>query len=211
MLRAAVSPVLRQLHPEAGFLPSVTQIRNKKVRLRKQLWMPRAPSKLFKMHPIRSVPQEEIAQYKFLYDRHHMEMLSIKAFYAAEQRRIADDKSEFSQVSRKEEEELQSLLALNEEENRQIAALREQRHQEDFLRRMDIKMKHAEEIREKAKLEEKAALQELQKEMENLHFITHDTLDEAVKRAYHQPTTYNFAISPSGEKICEKTGEYEDK
>ncbi|XP_022647491.1 probable 28S ribosomal protein S26, mitochondrial isoform X1 [Varroa jacobsoni] len=204
MLRSVVTPAIEGLSLKAGLLSSVTQVRYKRIKLRKPAWMPRAPSKLYTIFKHPKVSEEEKAQYWALYVRYETEIRSIQAFFATEQARLEHEKSKFSQLSIQDEEDFQARLKANEEENKRVATERERRHREDFLQRMAVKMKRIEQIKEQEKLEEGIARQQLKEEMENMNYITYGTLDEAIKKAYYEPVSYNFAVTLSGKKIPEK-------
>ena len=61
-----------------AFKVSINQTRGKKLRLRKPRWMPKAPSKLFKIYEQKPVDEEEQKQIKFIEDRYYNEIKSIR-------------------------------------------------------------------------------------------------------------------------------------
>ncbi|XP_003741790.1 probable 28S ribosomal protein S26, mitochondrial [Galendromus occidentalis] len=174
-------------------------------RFRKPRWMPRAPSKLFELpkHPV--ISEEEKLQYEALVKNYDAEIRAIQNFFRDEQARTEAEKGKFSETTIHEEEIFEAQLKAVEQENMEIAERRKIEHEKAFHERMALLLeeKRVAEENEQRRIEE--ARQLLSKEMENFKNITLETLDEAIERALDNQSTYDFALSATGEILRPKS------
>lgn len=170
------------------------------VRFRKPIWMPTAPSKLFRIPAHTFYTPEEIVQIKNLDIHHKYQMYSINKFMEKEfyipATQLGGLPKEFVEVEQKEDEKIR---AENDKINAKVAKERE-RYFSNFLREMEEKVMEL-------KLDREEELVELGKSIDSYiedqisnpdNFVTPENLDAQIEKAIGSPSSYEFFIDRSG-------------
>jgi len=175
--------------------------------LRKPVWQPMAPSKLFRIKQKEELTSEEKAQREHLQHTYSINMKSIKNFLREEfylPTLSAGGRSQ-EEVT-KEEEEQQRLFEENDRENEKISNLRTERMN------MFRKDKEAELIAQQLQIEQEnirhgKELDEIVKReiVRSKTYITKENLDIMIEEALAHETSYDFAIDTNGKLIYSGT------
>ncbi|CAG9531932.1 unnamed protein product [Cercopithifilaria johnstoni] len=103
--------------------------------------------------------------------------------------------------ARKENEEFEHLLALNEERNRKSAEKRTRREEEELERMESEYLKSIEKELERRETNVKQRMKEVLQMVErSKHFITDENLDEKLEEALDNPVVYDYAIDLQGNR-----------
>jgi len=167
---------------------------------RKPRYLPRAPSKMFKLVPKSTIPDEEINQILQLKYAHHDKMAALTQ-YLWEDYLLNSDTGEAAKLkAQQEEEEHRRLLALNDETNRQVAVRREARVAADAaaseVRIREEVRNHEEEEARRLELARNLVTSEIQ----DMRGVIKDgeALAKAVMEALDNPVDYEYSIDLEG-------------
>lgn len=166
---------------------------------RKPRWLPVAKSKMFRIPERPKIPENERNELKRLHDRYNTHMRAVRKYFAQEFRESSATSLAALLETKDEEEKHLLCMKENEEWNKQVALLREQRliklqeaRQESILAK-----KVAFEERQKEWLEKAEQLVREEKERAKF-YITADNIDEAIEEALASPVDHNYAIDLEG-------------
>ncbi|XP_074602351.1 mitochondrial ribosomal protein S26 [Brevipalpus obovatus] len=183
--------------------PFARRMKGKKIKLRKPIWFPTAPSKLFEIRePIHFEPHEE-EQLDVLHFNYKNGLRSLQAYLHEHIYMATITAKGFTpEQVREEEEEQRRLIEENRMENMRQKELRE-KMTEEF--KEEIEHKAFEKEMERLVLNE-MEIKEIEKQVEieierSKSFITKDNLDEAIEFALNNPVNYEFAIDLRGKTI----------
>ncbi|XP_055696544.1 probable 28S ribosomal protein S26, mitochondrial [Lutzomyia longipalpis] len=162
---------------------------------RKPRWLPMARTRYNKVPVRKPVDPEEKDEMMRLYNMYRTQYRSVRRFLAAEVEAKAAQATVLTMDPKVEEAEVQHCFEINEEWNKKVAAVRDQRLQEELkvqkeeiLTRLEAKKLREEERRQMA--EEK-----VKREIErSKNFIPREKLEEAIEHALANPVDFNFAI-----------------
>lgn len=183
----------------------LTQLRYKRREpLRKHIWLPQAPSKLFKIPPKVELSNEEkemLEQLEFRYNSTYTSIVNHCRQYFYLPTQLTDDEIESrkTQVAMKEEEIFKRRLKENNDENKRVAAVRLERRTKEMAELKTYLLE--EKMKESAKNESlvEKAKKEVEIEMKRSEtYLTKDKLEEAVEEALLHPVHYEWAVDWSG-------------
>nr|XP_045616438.1 probable 28S ribosomal protein S26, mitochondrial [Procambarus clarkii] len=172
------------------------------VRWRKPRWLPPAKSKMFKVPPRVTVPEEEEIEMKRLYNIYRTQVKAVR--YCSAYLFIYLFCNLFILItflkqSAEEEAEHQYLMEYNHQENLRVAALREERVKMEFeadLARIEVSR---EKLAKKTLEAEEEALRIITETQELVKtFIKQEDLEKAIETALANPVDYNYAIDQEG-------------
>lgn len=172
------------------------------VRYRKPLWMPRAKSKMFKVHPRQVIPIEEELELKRLHNNYRTIVRSIRSHLELHWKEREEENIDHEAEMRKFEEDFQKSLLLNKEWSEQLKVERESFFVNELQKKLDFELKRAEE----AKMDEQVELEQIEALVREVKanfkdFITADNIDETIDKVLESQEDYNYAINLEGEKI----------
>ena len=191
-------PVLNKIH-----YPTVIQIRHKRREpVRKPIWLPQAPSKLFKIPKKPELSEEEVEMLQQLEFKYQVAFSSLanqcrQQFFLPT---LSSSKESIeSQLEKKRNEEFKILISENNEENARVAADREVRRAKELAEwQAYLKQRQLEEAAKNEKLHEKAQ-KDIETELKRCEtFITREKLVEAIEEALLHPVHYDFAVDRGG-------------
>lgn len=170
------------------------------VRFRKPIWLPKAPTKRFRVPKRPVVPPQEKLELDRLVKSYKTINKAILAYHAdINARSSVTDPQVIEDQKKKEEEDWDRSNFLNNEWNAEVAAEREQRlaiEKEQKVLKI-LAEKEAKEAQDK--LDIARAEQKVQDEIEKSKtFITRDNIDEHIERALSSHVDYNYAIDKDG-------------
>ncbi|KAI2809680.1 hormone [Blomia tropicalis] len=171
--------------------------------LRKPIWQPTAPSKLYQIKKKPQLSEEETAQRKHLTDVYEINMKSIQKFLKDEFYTPTLEAGGRSPEEVAEEEmEQQKLLEENEQENERIAKMRDERLKVFQADKEAILLAKSIAIEEENKrLGEQFDIM-VRKEIERSKtYITKENLDSKIEECLTHQTTYDFAIDNNGKLV----------
>lgn len=190
--------------------PTVVQVRFKRREpVRKPIWMPQAPSKLFKIppKPERSREEQELLdQLEFNYNAAFTSIVNQcrKQFFLPTL--ASSTESERAKLQLEQAEEFKVLIRENEAENRRMAADREARRAKELSEwHSYLKQRQIEEAVEKEAIVEKAKQAVEVEIVRSKTFITKDKLLEAIEEALLHPVHYEFAVDWGGRVYTDGT------
>lgn len=201
-----VTPALCLIHRLTSASVQVASVRWKRREpLRKHIWQPQAPSKLFKIPEKVYLPRDEQRQMDHLRFNYESDMISISAYcreqYYLPSREVGGLTPEQVQA---EEEQHKRRLEENEEENKRIAAERQKRLADQKLKRQQELVQKEMEHKQQQELKRIEAERLISREIErSATFITKDNLLSAIEDALLHPVTYDFAIDKNGNVITD--------
>ncbi|KAK3590100.1 hypothetical protein CHS0354_041146 [Potamilus streckersoni] len=177
------------------------------VRWRKPRWLPKAPSKIFKVRKPTPIDPEEDAMLKKHFHHYRTVVRAIRSFLLKED--IAKMSKEAITVEEKQQlaqQEWEWVIAENYKWNKTIAVVREARQRIEEAQRKDLQeriVKRDEEERLKVLIE---AEQEVLREKEAAAtFITPENLDIEIEKVLNTRTDYEFAITENGFRVETET------
>lgn len=183
--------------------PVVCQVRFKRREpLRKLVWLPQAPSKLYKIKPLPVIPEEEKKMREKLTFDYEAAYCSIvnhcyENFYLPS--RSSEETGSKSAVEVKEDEEFKAALRRNEEENKRVAAARALRREEEMAQVKAYLLEQQSQYEEEQKVLSVKAREDVEIEMKrSSSFITKDKLTEAIEEALLNPVHYEWAVDRQG-------------
>lgn len=169
------------------------------VRWRKPRWLPPAKSKMFKVPPRVTVPEEEEIEMKRLYNIYRTQVKAVRRHLRDQFLRTSDTSEMAVKQSAEEEAEHQYLMEYNHQENLRVAALREERVKMEFeadLARIEVSR---EKLAKKTLEAEEEALRIITETQELVKtFIKQEDLEKAIETALANPVDYNYAIDQEG-------------
>lgn len=173
--------------------------------LRKQVWLPRAPSKLFDIKEKVYLPRDEQQQMDHMRFNYESDLLSIRMYcrthYYLPTREAGGLTPEQVQA---EEEQHQRRLEENEIENKRIAAEREKRLADQRLKRHQELVQQEIDHKQQQEIKRAEAEQLIDREVErSASFITKDNLLSAIQDALQNPISYDFAIDKYGNVVTD--------
>ncbi|PNF40196.1 putative 28S ribosomal protein S26, mitochondrial [Cryptotermes secundus] len=166
---------------------------------RKPRWLPVAKSKQFRVPERPKFDEGETLELRRLYDRYRTHLRAVRKYLKQEFIDLSASSSAALEGTQNEAEEHQLCLKENEEWNKQVALLREQRLlQEQEARRESILAKLvAAEERQKERMEKAEEMVREEKERAKF-YITADNIDKAIEDALASPVDHNYAIDLEG-------------
>lgn len=174
--------------------------RKRKEPVRKPIWQPIAPSKLFRIRNKPVLTEQEQKQRQHMEKTFDLNMRSIEQYFRNEffLPTLSSGGLTAEQV-RNEELNQMELLEDNDRENERIARLREERMKK-MNELIDQKMivqylKQTEEQKQKGRQIDETVRQEIKR---SETYITRQTLDAAIDEALTHPISYDFAIDTFG-------------
>ncbi|XP_035224180.1 probable 28S ribosomal protein S26, mitochondrial [Stegodyphus dumicola] len=185
-------------------VPVTTQLRWKKIPIRKPMWLPTAPSKLYRIPEHPYVPPDEKELIAELLEEYYCKVESLRQLFQAEVKQKDEDEGNTLEQQQKDEAEFRLLLEENKKENERIRAIREETSERLFQE----KQLELLQLEEERKLEEQRIKERVEdivrkeKEM-SAFYINYDNLDTAIEQAMDNPVNVNFAITPAGDVIWE--------
>ncbi|XP_059609360.1 small ribosomal subunit protein mS26 [Phlebotomus argentipes] len=162
---------------------------------RKPRWVPMAKTR-YNKEPVRKpVDVEEKEEMLRLYNMYRTQYRSVRKFLFAEVASKETQNTILSQSPEEEEDDMRNAIAINDEWNKEIVMIRDQRLEkrrnaktEDVLERIEAKKLRDEERR-------RWADERVQHEIErSKHFIKRENLESAIEKALDNPVDFNFAI-----------------
>lgn len=169
--------------------------------LRKAIWLPMAPSKLFKITPLPKIsPEERELTEKLTFD-YEAALCSIREhcrqnFYLPATKTEDGSKTE---LELKAEEEFKRALKRNDEENKRIAALRVKRREEEWNEFKSYLLElEAEHNLKQSQLDAEARANVEIETRRSASFISKDKLAEAIEEALLNPVHYEWAVDRQG-------------
>lgn len=168
--------------------------------LRKPIWQPTAPSKLYRIKKKPEYSPTEQAQRDHLDYTYDINMKSIKHFLRKEfYLPTVESESRPAKTVLDDSEEQARLIKENEEDNRRIAGMREERLAE-FKADMnaELMMMSMKEEEEKRRIGEQFDVLVRQEIERSKTYITRENLDDKIEEALTHSTNYEFAIDTSG-------------
>ncbi|XP_054162269.1 probable 28S ribosomal protein S26, mitochondrial [Oppia nitens] len=174
--------------------------RRKKEPIRKPIWTPIAPSKLFRIRNKPELTADESQQRQHLEYNYALSVRSITHYFKHEfyDPTLSGGGLTDEQI-RLEAENQQKLINENNKENERIAEIREQRmktlQQLADQRTIVQFLEHTEQMKLKGKELDERVRQEIQR---SETYITLETLDATIEEALTHPITYDFAIDNNG-------------
>lgn len=170
---------------------------------RKPLWMPTAPSKLFRIAEHTFYSKEEVAQIRRLTQAYRAQTSSVREFMKHEffipAQQSGGLPSEFIEREKVEDEEIYRINELkNQEIDKQKAQfmskqleMMQEKVLDEKLRREDELMRRAMEIDEYIKTES----------ADPMSVVTPDNIEIAIDHAMDNPIDYEFCINRQGKRI----------
>lgn len=172
---------------------------------RKPIWFPVAKSKLFRIPERPKVPEDEMLELRRLYNEYRTQYKAVRRFLFEEHVAAVRAESANPKHTEFDEDDLSHALKLNEEWNKEVAAIRELRlakeAKEAREKNLELMIKSEQQSQDHMKLIESIVKEE--KEKSNT-YITLENLDEAIEYALANPIDYNFAIDKEGNIIYDK-------
>lgn len=207
-LAARLSPHLHLVHRLTSASIHMTSVRWKRREpIRKHIWLPQAPSKLFKIPEKVYLPRDEQQQMDHLRFNYDADMLSISSYcrehFYLPSREAGGLTAE--QVQAEEEQHKRRLLE-NENENRRIAAERQKRVTEQKQKLQQELVQQEMEHKRQQEQNRIQAEQVIRSEIErSATFITKENLLSAIEDALLHSVSYDFAIDRNGNVITDGT------
>ncbi|CAG0922647.1 unnamed protein product [Notodromas monacha] len=166
---------------------------------RKPRWVPVAKSKMFRVNPRHVMSELEEKEMWRLQDNYKLSLKSIQAFFAEENKRLADTGSVGLRLHQEEEEEFERALAWNDMENARIGNIRRERLTKEISDlETQVLLRIEEHLAEVVSMRrESNAVVAAQMEASK-QYITEDMVDKAVEEAFSNPVDYNFAVDAGG-------------
>ncbi|XP_014290738.1 small ribosomal subunit protein mS26 [Halyomorpha halys] len=166
---------------------------------RKPRWLPVAPSKLYRIPVKKKLPPEEILEIRTLHNHYNTEMKSLRSYFTQRTQELLTGDDVIAEQKKEQEEELLECLRLNEEWNKRVALLREERLAKEKEAEIERVSRIIEEHKLKAqeRKEQLEALVRREKELSKT-YITADNIDEAIEKALSTEKNYDFSIDLDG-------------
>lgn len=169
---------------------------------RKPIWMPTAPSKLFRIPEHTFYSAEEVNQIKVLDKAHKAQIIALSEFFRLEfyipATQLGGLPKEFVEV---ENEQERKIYEENDRINAQIAKQRDEYFsktiQELEEKCMEAKLDKEEELAEIGKRIDAYVKEQL---ADPNNFVTPDNLNEMLEKAIESPTSYEFFIDRNGKR-----------
>ncbi|KAJ9588969.1 hypothetical protein L9F63_017729 [Diploptera punctata] len=166
---------------------------------RKPRWLPMAKSKLFRIPERPKIGENERIELKRLHDRYKTHMHAIRNYFQEETAKTSKTSVLALQEIEDEEQEHVRCMKENDEWNKQVALLREQRLKVEAERRREEVLKSMDEAQERKKLRleeiEKMVREEKEK---SKYYITAENIDKAIEDALATTVDHNFAVDLEG-------------
>ncbi|XP_055642688.1 probable 28S ribosomal protein S26, mitochondrial [Toxorhynchites rutilus septentrionalis] len=168
---------------------------------RKPRWLGTAKSKLFRVPERKQQLEEEVAELKRLHNNYHTQMKAVRSFLINEVEafKLVSRAGMVIQTQEEEAAEWEEIQRINDDWNKQIAAIRDERlanereHRNNYI----LERLAAKEQRDLDRL--KLIEDRVRYEQEQaVNFITKENIDKAIEKALVQPISYNFAIDSNG-------------
>lgn len=167
---------------------------------RKPIWMPTAPSKLFRIPEHTFYDEEEVKQIRQLHEAFRHQERSIQEFMRQEfympSLQAGGLPVEFIE---KEVEEDRQLFEENNRENERIGKLR-QKMMDEILKNLETKV-----MEEKLRKEEYLMVKAMETDeyikavkSDPYSFVTPDNIEECIENAIQNPVSFSFYIDSSG-------------
>ncbi|KAL3864201.1 hypothetical protein ACJMK2_005906 [Sinanodonta woodiana] len=176
------------------------------VRWRKPRWLPKAPSKIFKVRKPTPIDPEENAMLKTHFDHYRTVVKAIRSFM------LTEDLAKMKKKTLSEEEkqrlaqqEWDWMVAENYQWNKTTAVVREARQKMEEVQRKDLQERIVKRDEDERLKELIKAEQEFLREKEAAAtFITPENLDIEIEKVLNTRTDYEFAITERGVKVGPK-------
>lgn len=195
--------MLRILNPHSIELLSVNFTNLQIVRWRrKPRWLPTAKSKIFRIPPRPSIPEEEKLELKRLYNHYRTQVNSIRNYLDKEYNLRYMQKLDVEQQQKEFEEDFIKCKEINDKWNEEQRIKREQALEERIKSEVEEakqRLKVRKEIWKKQEMEAEELVRSLKESMKTC--ITPENLDEAIEHAIQNPVDHNYAIDLDGNKI----------
>lgn len=172
------------------------------VRFRKPIWMPTAPSKLFRIAEHTFYDKEEIKQINLLRIAYQAQMESIEKFMNKEFYIPATQSGGIpADFLERELEEDKKNYAENDKINAEVAKRRE-KYFEDRVRKMEDKVMEEKFAIEEALIEAGQKMSEFVRTTKSVpnSFVTPENIDELIETAMENPVSFEFCIDRRGKK-----------
>lgn len=171
--------------------------------LRKPIWQPTAPSKLYRIRKPEQLSAEEQAQRNHLTETYAINMKSIKQFLEKEFYLPTLEAGGMAHEDVvQEEEEQKQLIAENNRENEKIAKMREERLKEFTVNKeaqlIALKIQADEENKRLGEELDIVVRREIER---SKTYITKDNLDAYIEEVLTHQTDYDFAIDTNGKIV----------
>ncbi len=174
--------------------------RKRKEPMRKPVWEPMAPSKIFRINTKEPLDEEEAKQRQHFDNTFETNMRSIRQYLNNEfyLPTLEAGGLTHEQVIDEETEQLQ-LIQQNDRENQRVAQLRAQRLAlQSQLLDQQLIVSHLQQL-EDSKLKGKQLDQIVKQEIKRSEtYITHENLESVIEEALANPISYDFAIDTEG-------------
>lgn len=168
---------------------------------RKPRWLGTAKSKLFRVPERQKQIAEEVAELKRLHNNYHTQMKAVRRFLMdeVEASKLISRAGMVIQTPEEEAAEWEEVQRINEDWNRKVGEVRDNRLAEEREKRTNYILERlvAKEQREQDNRERVEERVRLEKELSKA-YITRDNIDKAIEMALVQPISYNFAIDLNG-------------
>lgn len=168
---------------------------------RKPRWLPIAKSKMFRVPERKKEDPIERAELMRLHANYKTQLRAVRAYLIKETKEHeATSTSDHLIISPEEmEEEFRRCVELNDQWNKDIAVVREQRLAQERVEKRELILQRldAKEERLASKRQSIEALVRIEKERSKT-FITVANIDQAIEQALADKKDYNFAIDLSG-------------
>ncbi|CAH0557902.1 unnamed protein product [Brassicogethes aeneus] len=169
---------------------------------RKPRWLPVAKSKVFRIPKKPETPQEDNLELQRLFNNYRTQIKSLRRhfFYKHHIQFLASEDPEQQRIIF--EKDLDRCNKINDKWNAEQKVLREKRAQENLEVELEFARKRIE-VENIKREEHKQKTEEYVKKVkeESKEFITAENIDKAIEIALNNPVDYNYALTPSGEKI----------
>lgn len=165
---------------------------------RKPIWLPPAKSKLFRIPERKVIPIEESIELKRLHNNYRTYMKSLMTYFI-ETEKEKEFRFHKLVVEKNAQEDFEICSQINDEWNKEIAMMREERliqeredRQKEILEKVQMKKERDSKILEKIDEEIRKAKEEAKT------FITPENIDKAIVNALENITEHNVAIDVKG-------------
>lgn len=180
--------------------------RKRKEPVRKPIWEPIAPSKLFRIRHRPELSDQEQQQRTHMEETYATAMRSIQLYFREQfySPTLSSGGLSAEQV-RNEELDQMALIEENDRENQRVARMRKERvtrMEQLVAQKMLVQhLDHNEELRQKARQIDQTVRQEIKR---SKTYITHTTLEAAIEEALTHSVSYDFAIDTDGRIYSEQ-------
>ncbi|KAG8221996.1 hypothetical protein J437_LFUL003376 [Ladona fulva] len=176
---------------------------------RKPIWAPVAKSKLFRIPERKKLPEDEALELRRLYNEYRTHCKAVRQLICKEYAASVEESP--SVINSRIDDDLSQAIKLNEEWNKEVAAIREERltleAEIEREKNLQYMIRAEQENEEQIKLLDEIVKAEKEK---STTFITPDNLDEAIEFALANPVDYNFAIDLKGNIVYGRKGKFEE-